>query len=89
MKIKRIINNQEIEIELTPAEIRNAYEEYHLGCIKEDILSEYTCDDEDLLDRAASAADRYLDKNDYFWEMYFECLRDAAKDSGMEKLEME
>lgn len=83
MKIKRIINNQEIEIDLTPDEIRNAHEEYHLECIKYDILSRYTSNDETALKRATAIAENILDKNDGYLESYWASLDYAAEEAGM------
>ena len=72
MKITRTINGQEITIELTKQEIREAYREAEQSYFREDILqwaedNEKEIDD-DLLEKILGELDKNYDSNSSLWE---------------------
>lgn len=87
MKIKRIINEKEIEIELTSSELRWASDEQNLKYRIEDIKSRYNCDNLDdyaIADITEQWKDA-LDNNDDYYDSYWETLRYIAKENGLEE----
>ena len=78
MKIKRNVNGQEIEFELTFEECRKVFYDYREECDKEDIqniLDEMECSATD--EEIALMADRYRDylsEDDAWWY----CARNAV-----------
>lgn len=89
MKIKRNINGQEVEIELTKSELREAFYEQDRNFDIEDVRYRYNCDD---LDNSAVAniAEQWKDalgNNDCYWDSYWNTLRDIAKENGIEERE--
>ena len=63
------------EIELTYNEIRDAYNEYHSSCLKEDIEGkaeemEVKIPDE-LMDKVMYRAEKTIGNNDSYWESYW------------------
>lgn len=89
MKITRNINGQEIEIELTPEELRKAFDEYDLASHIEDIRSNYVCDDLDDSAVATIAKEwqKELSKNDPFWESYWAVLSWVAAENDLKTRE--
>ena len=88
-----IINRNGKEIELTPAEIRMAYDEHKLNCAVEDIGDEYEDYIGEILNpdfapelteddaySIAQLAVNGLEKNDSYWESYWETIRQSIKD---------
>jgi hypothetical protein len=77
MKIKRIINGEEIEFELTVSELIQAHEEYELDCAIDDVISiydqgEYDVDlSEEQLEEVTRLALHNLSKNDGYYESYW------------------
>ena len=72
MKITRIINGQEITIELTAEEMRRAYYEIDRECLRDDVLqwaeeSDKTIDDE-LLEDILRELDKSYDSNMGHWD---------------------
>ena len=72
MKITRTINGQEITIELTKQEIREAYREAKQSYFREDILqwaedNEKEIDD-DLLEKILGKLDKNYNSNSSLWE---------------------
>ena len=77
MKIKRVVNGQEMEFELTDSELIQAHEEYEFDCAIDDIVSicednEYdiTLSDEQLKEVTKFALHN-LSKNDGYYESYW------------------
>lgn len=77
MKIKRIVNGQEVEFELSFSEIIMAHEEYELDCAVSDIKEIYKRKDCDInlfdeqLKSIARQALHNLTKNDGYYEAYW------------------
>jgi hypothetical protein len=94
MEVKQmIINRNGKEIELTPAELRMAHDEYKLNCVAEDIGVKYEDYISDILDpdfapeltdddtySIAQLVINGLEKNDSYWESYWETVRQSIKD---------
>lgn len=85
MKIKREINGTEYEFELTPYEMFDAYNEKHIDYLREDVesrLAEDTDDDareysEQDIDSIVGIAEKVIDRNDYYAEVYLDCIQYA------------
>lgn len=99
MKIKRIVNGEEIEFELTASELREAYSEQDLEYMMDDVRGHIESgsfedefeDAEDLTDEQieeiARDAKRYLEDYDTFWDCYHGAIDDAIEDFIEEKEE--
>lgn len=89
MKIKRIINEKEIEIELTGSELREAFYEQDRNFYIEDVKFRYDCSNLDNSAIANIAEDwKYaLGNNDVYWDSYWATLRCVAKENGLEEIE--
>ena len=84
MKIKRNVNGQEMEFELTYAEVADAHTEYEFDSTWEDIKTQCEDDyvgvtDEDIR-KMTNKALHYLYKNDYYYEAYWDSVRSAIND---------
>lgn len=83
MKIKRIIDGQEVEIELTGTELSDAHSEYELENAVEDIKGIYQQSDceiefsDDQLEAIAERAIHNLGKNDMYWDTYWSSFNDT------------
>lgn len=77
MKIKRIVNGQEVEFELTDAELLKAHEEFEFDCAVDDVISKYEENEYDIslseeqLKEVATLALNNLSKNDGYYESYW------------------
>ena len=84
MKIKRNVNGQEMEFELTYAEVADAHTEYDRNCTTEDIKMQCEDDYEDLTEedfiKMTNKALHYLSKNDCYYEAYWDSVRNAIDD---------
>lgn len=89
MKIKRNINGQEIEIELTKGELYDAFYEQERDFYIEDVRSRYNCDnlDDSAVANIAEEWKDHLGNHDLYWDIYWETLRYVAKENGLEELE--
>lgn len=71
MKITRTINEQEITIELTKEELREAYREEEQNYFRENILQWAECHektvDDDLLEEILGELDKNYDSNSSIW----------------------
>lgn len=89
MKIKRNINGQEIEIELTSSELREAFYKQERNFYIEDVRSRYDCDnlDDSAVANIAEQWRNALGNHDSYWEAYWDVLWYIAKENGLEELE--
>lgn len=82
MKIKRIINGQEVEFELTYQELVDAHTEYEFDCTMEDVRMQ--CEDYELTDKdivsLTSKVLHYVSKNDSYYEAYWDSVNMAIDD---------
>ena len=77
MKIKRVVNGEEMEFELTDSELIQAHEEYELDCAIYDVIS--ICEDneyetklsDEQLKEVAALALHNISKNDGYYESYW------------------
>jgi hypothetical protein len=71
MKITRTIYGQEITIELTKEELREAYREAEQNYFREDILQWAECHektvDDDLIEKILGELDKNYDSNSSIW----------------------
>ena len=81
MKAKIARNGNEIE--LTYQEMREIYDAVKRGYLKEDIESqaeemkmELT---EEEIDKVANIADKALERNDFYWDIYWESIEYAIE----------
>ena len=86
MKIKRNVNGQEMEFELTYSELADAWTEYEFDGTFEDVkmqcednYEEVELTDEDIK-RITNKARRYLSKSDSYYEAYWDCVHIAIND---------
>lgn len=86
MVIKRNINGIEIEINLTPEEVRKAYYEQGNLYYASDICERYIVPD-DKIDEAVNRFRKAIDTNDCFWETYWMTVDYVCKDMGFEEKE--
>ena len=85
MKIKRVVNGEEIEFELTGSEMHEAYWEYEHNCTTEDIktyLEDWEDEDkpvltEDQVDRAAYYVEDWVNDSDTIAEVRWDCVAEA------------
>ena len=87
-----VINRNGIEIELTPEELRKAYDEYELQCRVEDIMSaitqadfdDYFSDDdfenEKIMHKIANNISDILGDYDSYWDIYWEVVTEAVEE---------
>lgn len=72
MKITRIIYGQEVTIELTKEELREAYQEAEQDYFREDILqwaeNHGKTVDDDLLEKILGELDKNYDSNSSLWD---------------------
>ena len=82
MKIKRNVNGQEMEFELTFQEMYDAHSEYEFDCTMEDVRQQ--CEDYELRDkdieRLTKKVLHYLSKNDCYYEAYWDSVNFAIDD---------
>lgn len=82
MKIKRNVNGQEMEFELTFTEVFDAHKEYEFDCTMEDVKNQ--CEDYDLSDKDITRLTKkvlhYLYKNDCYYEAYWDSVNCAVDD---------
>ena len=86
MKIKRVVNGQEMEFELTSQELLKAYKEHEFNCTVE--LFSAHCEHNDELSGLSkeeiktitSVALEYLYDSDSFYEAYWDMLNVALND---------
>lgn len=83
MTIIRNVNGQEVEFELTFSELIDAHNEYEFDSTYEDVLTR--CVDipeltEKDIHRITNMAIRYLSKNDYYYEAYWDSVDNAIDD---------
>lgn len=78
----KVIRNG-FEVELTRAEAREVYNQMKREYLKEDIESqaeemeiELT---EEEIEKVADRADKALGRNDFFWDIYWECIEYAIE----------
>lgn len=79
--------------ELTSAELFQAWTEQYFNGIKEDICgtiddNEVEIDEQDL-EKIAKRVDKYLGRNDGYWESYWITVEDAIDDYLSEKYKEE
>lgn len=82
MKIKRNINGQEMEFELTFHELMYAHEEYEFECMCEDIKMSLEENDgikwsDDKLKRIAKIALNNLHKDDCYYDAFWNSVWDT------------
>lgn len=80
MKIKRNVNGQEMEFELTGMEVYDAHKEYEFDCTMEDVQMQ--CEDykgltDEDIKKIANKALRYIAKNDSYYEAYWDSVNMA------------
>ena len=81
-----VIERDGFPVELTAQELREAYEEYQLNCMKEDIRSiieqREDADDcsDDTVTRLAEKALHALSKNDAYFEAFWYNAEDVVAD---------
>lgn len=86
MKIKRVVNGQEIEFELTESELLRAHEEFELDCAVDDVRSKYEENEYDInlseeqLKEVAILALHNLSKNDGYYESYWMSVEDTLEE---------
>lgn len=86
MKIKRNVNGQEMEFELTWQEVVDARFEYEFDCTFEDVKMQCEDDYEEVeftdedFKRMTNKALRYLSKSDSYYEAYWDCIHMAIYD---------
>lgn len=77
MKIKRVVNGEEMEFELTASELIQAHEEHQLDCAIDDVISiceerEYDINlSDEQLREVTKLALHNLSKNDGYYESYW------------------
>ena len=83
----KIIRNGQ-EIELTPEEMRQAYDEMKNEYTIEDIRSRYNLS-EDKINEVLTIFERVIDNNDSFWDSYWSMIEYVAEKMGLEEMEEE
>ena len=83
----KIIRNGQ-EIELTPEEMRQAYDEMKNEYTIEDIRSRYNLS-EDKINEVLTIFERVIDNNDSFWDSYWSTIEYVAEKMGLEEIEEE
>ena len=81
----KIIRNGQ-EIELTPEEMRQAYDEMKNEYTIEDIRSRYNLS-EDKINEVLTIFERVIDNNDSFWDSYWSMIEYVAEKMGLEEME--
>lgn len=82
MKIKRNVNGQEMEFELTYAELADAHTEFDYNCTMEDVkmqCEDYELSDKDI-ERLTNKVLHYLSKNECYYEAYWDSVNTAIDD---------
>ena len=79
----KIIRNG-IEIQLTPEEMRQAYDEMEDTYRREDIESQYELP-EDKVDEALRLLAKTINFNDGYWDIYWNCIDSVAMELGLEE----
>lgn len=79
MTITRNINGEEVKIELTAQEMREAFETCERNYRKEDIRTIPECKrlSNKKIDKIVTVLERILDHNDYYYEVYWDSVSDA------------
>lgn len=72
------------EIKLTPEEMRQVYDEMEDMYRREDIDSKYELP-EDKVDEALRLLAKTINSNDYYWDMYWNCIDGVAMELGLEE----
>ena len=102
MKIYRDFGTCRVEIDLTPGELMDAYNEYQRICDREDIMTMADFHDdlsfmesygitveklEEIVDDCAVRYRRYQDENNNWFDNANDAIRDVVIERGLDKVE--